>query len=132
MAQKIKRVQVTENVARYYTYQGSNMGTTSTSYVDFTPSVSITTIGGALEMELFCTAYVSANTGYFALQVNGVDYEMITVSGSTERGFWGKIRTPALPAGTYTIKMRGKGGGGASINVPAFISQTIYVKEVAA
>ncbi len=132
MGQQVNSVQKKENTARYYAFQGANMGTTSGADVAFTPVVSITTKGGALEMEFFCTCYVSSNTGFFSLLVNGVYYEVITVSGTSERGFYGKAKTPALPAGTYNVQLTGRVNGGASINIPAYCSQTIFVKEVAA
>lgn len=132
MGQQLNPSQRKDNVARYYAFQGANMGTTSPGDVAFTPVVSITTRGGALEVEFFCTCYVSANTGFFSFLINGVYYEMITVSNTTERGFWGKIKTPALPPGTYSIQLTGRVNGGASINIPAYNSQTIYAKEVAA
>lgn len=116
--------------SRYYAYQVSNMGTTSASFVDFTPVATLVTRGGAIEAELFAVAYVTSGTGFFALKINGVDYDCITLSNTAEVGYWGKVLTPSLPAGTYTIQMRGRSNGTASLNVPAFRSQTIYAREV--
>lgn len=131
MGQKIHRTQIVENAARYYAYQSGNMTTTSGAYVAFTPNVSITTKGGALEMELDFVGQVSAATAFVALRVNGVDYQVVTLSNTGEVGYHGKVKTPALPAGTYTVQMYGYINAGATLTIPAYRSQTIYVKEVA-
>lgn len=129
--QSINTLQRKENTAKYYGYQSTAMTTTSSTYVNFTPTINITTTGGAVAIELFVPALMSGGTGFMAVNLNGVDYELATVSNITYAvGYWGKAKTPALAAGTYTAQLRGKTNGGATITVPAYLNVTIFLTEV--
>lgn len=122
------------NVVQYYGFYNYNAATGNNYFTDAGPSVTITTSGGTAIEAILNTGpfYVNVNTSFVGFQINGVDYEIATVSNGNVMGYGGRCKTPALPAGTYTVKLRFKAGGSSVITLASFISTTMYAREVAA
>jgi hypothetical protein len=86
----------------------SNLSTTSTTWADLACNVGITTVGGVLVIYVQSQGYISSNTSYLGVRVNGVDYPVAVNLSTAGHSMNGIVFVSGLAAGTYTVQLRGK------------------------